>query len=1114
MKSSPITTAGTIRIVEYDHSYAAALADMWNKSNESWGGGSSQRTAESIRQDMDSTINLHVFLAVDGEEVVGFCSFSHYMLDEGALYVPLLNVRPDYHNKKVGKTLILNAVAKTVELGWPRLDLFTWAGNTKAVPMYKKCGFFWEKKDDGVHLMNYIPTVLQTDALQPYLEGLDWYGDSTRSIEIKPDGESRGGKFDIFRYSWAKDGQELQVEFEKTGRGIWAIDTPDYEIRTEIAEHDLVFGRAYPVRYHIRSKTGQPVVCEITGSDSKNIRFPFNHKITVTDTVTVEAEFWVDPVPEEQSSWKTHPVVLSQWTINGRKAELRAGIAPLFPAKLSLAGQELEHYIGARESLFVNVENMLPEEAEIRFTLPEADFIRFESPEVAVRVPAKGKASVEVPYVLNGFGLYTAVLSVQAVTGTGTGQDMVTAAKIGGANSRVEAGTSVHVQSDFGTSTQAPITFEHTISLLLRGYTGHFAGQDRKHAYAACGPNVLILNKEKNELYFRRTHMGSSIFWGYPRIGKPYSSEFSQKQAEQVRLDQDGDAQLLETFYLSGDHPGIAVKSMAKVWESGLVERYYVVENRSDAPADTGLKLLDCFRMELKNSVLPYDGVFLELNEAPAQHMEQWEPQRLSENWIFTRNEKLTYGIFWDESLQLSKADWMLGLEHSLGALPPGGSVRTASVWVAVGMFADWHDLRSYVRRERPEELPVLTSHMELSANNGNPFTGGSYQLEVTERKLTPLAGKLRLELTGREASAASNGSDGSLTADSRPTAPGNGHNSSRFTDGLTLTELELAAEDHCHTARFDRLYTASARSSGRADRLRLVYEGEVTRLERRSAVFPVSQGMVAQERLHGEAGELLRLDNGLLSLSVSPAFGSAAHSLIYGGREWLHSSFPTPGPRSWWNPWLGGMGIEVQGMSHLSLQQEARSAAFVRMEDTCGNRWSGIRLTVSIEQHEHNRGLSVDQYYLMLPGAPVLAKVNRIVNRTGQGFPKFHVEDCSFLLPGGPFDTGWSENDSGLPYRLGSNEAEWKVSGLGFLGSVEHDDLLHTAFGQEGTGGYTYYNNKIFIQGVSHNLFLRHDEEKWTKPVFYILGDERLVPDELRALVQLRFVPGSKEEE
>lgn len=177
---------------------------MWNRSNESWGGGTNLRTEETVRREMESSSNLYAFLAVHEKEVVGFCSFAHYRYDERALYVPLLNVRPDYHGYKVGRNLILNAVRKTVEAGWPRLDLFTWAGNTKAVPMYKKCGFFWEKKDDNVHLMNFIPTILQTEALAPYFEELDWYADSTRELVIEPDGRRERG-FDFFDYTWKKE---------------------------------------------------------------------------------------------------------------------------------------------------------------------------------------------------------------------------------------------------------------------------------------------------------------------------------------------------------------------------------------------------------------------------------------------------------------------------------------------------------------------------------------------------------------------------------------------------------------------------------------------------------------------------------------------------------------------------------------------------------------------------------------------------------------------------------------------------------------------------------------------------------------------------------------------
>jgi hypothetical protein len=75
---------------------------MWNKSSVSWGGSNVVTTEEDIIQEHESSIHLNVYLAVDGDEVVGYCSFSEYKEDEGALYIALLNVRPDYHGKKVG----------------------------------------------------------------------------------------------------------------------------------------------------------------------------------------------------------------------------------------------------------------------------------------------------------------------------------------------------------------------------------------------------------------------------------------------------------------------------------------------------------------------------------------------------------------------------------------------------------------------------------------------------------------------------------------------------------------------------------------------------------------------------------------------------------------------------------------------------------------------------------------------------------------------------------------------------------------------------------------------------------------------------------------------------
>ncbi len=127
-----------IKIVKYEHAYAEALADMWNKSGENWGGEEVIRTAEDVKTENESMGNICAFLALDGEEIVGYCSFSEYKHDEGASYIPLLNVRPDCIGKKIGKRLVLECVNRAMGEKWPRLDLYTWQGNDKAVPLYKK----------------------------------------------------------------------------------------------------------------------------------------------------------------------------------------------------------------------------------------------------------------------------------------------------------------------------------------------------------------------------------------------------------------------------------------------------------------------------------------------------------------------------------------------------------------------------------------------------------------------------------------------------------------------------------------------------------------------------------------------------------------------------------------------------------------------------------------------------------------------------------------------------------------------------------------------------------------------------------------------------------------
>lgn len=1042
---SSSVAADQIRIVEYEPSYAKAVADMWNLSNESWGGGTHQRTEDSVRREMESSSNLHLFLAVDGEEVVGFCSFSHYRMDEGALYVPLLNVRPDYHGRKVGRNLIKSAVRKTVEMGWPRLDLFTWAGNTKAVPMYKKCGFFWEKKDDSVHLMNFIPTVLQTEALAPYFEELDWYADSTRKPVIEPDGRRERG-FDFFDYTWQKGDLSLRAEFEKTGRGLTGLDTPDYAISTEIADHDLVFGSSCRVRYRIVNKSAAPLAVEIKGRDDKNIRFSaaFTGTIAPGDSETVEGEFELEPVQEEQNDWKTHPVVMSEWLIGGRRAEFRIGIAPKFPAKLTLALPRGELHPGMSDELYLNVENNFAAQAEFAFAWPEDDSVEWEERELRFTVPAKGKTSIPIRFALKAFGLYSHEVEVSAVPSGGK-----------------------------------EVAFKRRLHVLLKGRQGRFGGDAGEHWVAANGAFSLHHAKLNNNLWIDCPGSGHRFWWVYPKLGKPFSEEFSKKHAEEVKTYAEGDSQMLEILYESEDFPGVQIKTVAKLLANGIATLHHEVCNTGSEELEEKLSLLLNFGFFGSRLILPYRGRYMDMGDEYAGHPDHWDSAQITENWLFCKGESGTYGVSWDPSLKLIRPEYAYGFELELGKIAAGAVVKTPPMVFALNTFANWWDFRSYAQGRRDPVVPMLDDHLELVAGGGNPFASEPFRAELIEWKTVPLAGSLQLYLQ-----------DGASPERAAGT-------------------IQLRRERDLRAERFE-ISAAELRTAESAWKFgwkaRVVYEGEDWRQERTALWFPQSGGPVSCETLDGADGPTYTADNGILRVASIPAFGSVVHSLKQHGEEWLDSSYPQAGPRSWWNPWHGGLGVEFSGMNGFSLQQEPRSASHASLTDACGNVWTGLKLTTRIEKQEANRGIAVHQHYLMLPGVPVLCMLHAVTNESGLFHPEYSLVNRNFFRPSPVFSEGWLEIPGKERFKLGITEAEIYPEGLLRIGAARRKDLLHVAHRHPQQSAWAYVNNKVFNQGVHHRFPLPNGKTVWTEPTFLIMGRLALSPEDVRGLMKLTF--------
>src|SRR3990172_7584930 len=107
---------------------AASVARMWNESDSAWPGGFTRGvpfTAERVLDDQSRTRFVETYLALQDGRTVGYCSMMQFWQDPRVAYVALLNAHPAYHGQGIGRDLLRAAVAKTVELGYDRLDLHT-----------------------------------------------------------------------------------------------------------------------------------------------------------------------------------------------------------------------------------------------------------------------------------------------------------------------------------------------------------------------------------------------------------------------------------------------------------------------------------------------------------------------------------------------------------------------------------------------------------------------------------------------------------------------------------------------------------------------------------------------------------------------------------------------------------------------------------------------------------------------------------------------------------------------------------------------------------------------------------------------------------------------------
>lgn len=1026
-----------IKLVEYNNSYAKSIADMWRRSAEGWNGNNGTETEESILKEHESITDINTYLALKGGEVVGYCGFSKYQYDNNTLYIRLLNVRYDLHGMGIGKALVCKCVERTRELGWPRLDLFTWLGNTKSLPLYKRCGFFLEKRDDTTHLMNFIPKVLNIEAFKEYFKNVNWYSDLKRTIDMEPDGIEENG-FTYYEYYWEKEGKSLKVQLENKSRGIRSVETEDYSIKVNIEDQKLIFGQTYKIKYEILNKSKTPLNIKIKGLDDKNIKYSFNGEFEVLDREVIESEFMVEELKDKVPSLGTYPSVISEILVNEKKIEFKIGIDSQYPADISLKVPTEECYKDVKEFLYLDIKNNYKKEADFKITLKDNESIKFIDKEISINMKPNERRSLKLEYILNNFNFYNELTKVKVKF-----------------------------------KDEKDIVFMKSLAVPFKGREGRF-GSKTEDSYIICnGPYSLKLDEENNISIESFEMNDFNFILYYPMLGRPFSEEFSSSRPSSIEHYEEKEKIVLKITYASEIFKNIKVEFILKLSQNGIVEYHYEIYNDGDVETTSDIFLCNNIFMKLINGILPIKNKFVEITDPRAVWGEDFNLDDLTENWIYTRNAEKSIGVFWREDLKIKLNGWKFDFEHNLGTLKPYEKKVTKPVFIALDTFRDWRSFRNFALRKNDDKFLCLNNDFEMVINEGNPFVKENFRLKLNQYQNYGLDGEYSII--------------------------------SKY-NNFKKQSKNLKEEDKIFHAEFEIPF----KNNVDRDIVKLELDSKSLYSEEYKMVFKIKDDLCESKIVEENGHKIHSVNNGVMEIKACDTFSHVLYSLKYNNHDFLESSFPKPMPKSWFNPWFGGIGTLPEDLSFRSVLEENIKADFVTLEDNFNNKWQGIKVNIHIENNKRFKGLMINQYYLMLLGVPVLCHTAEILQNTG-GFMKAEpFESFTFFNFDEDIKNNWlkTKNIKGKfnKYKVGVEAMDIPTEHSMLYGTNNLKDKVQLYLKHDEAKCIGFINMHDTTALISRHINIEEGIAKFTSPDFYIFTEDYVEDELLKDLKNIRF--------
>ncbi|MCF2136661.1 MAG: GNAT family N-acetyltransferase [Candidatus Thorarchaeota archaeon] len=949
---------------------AAKLADCFNSfdDSDSWPGGFTggiQVTAQSVLERKEKSDDIRTIVAIDGDKIVGHCNLCHAELDREGAYVGLLGVRPDYQGKGYGKAMLIAATETAAQHGKRRIDLHTWGGNLKAMPLYKRIGFNWVP-DTRVLMESYIPCIITTPLFEEFFQRHYWYESIRPTINQVPDEYSRNG-IGVYEYHFeGNNGDRLDVTIDRYAKGICGfvltIDgkTIEATVMPESQIGYIAVGTT-PVRLHIKNKTEENIQASVVVRPSEKLRALIEGPTQVNIGIGEETEIigGYEILPSAKPHSVSEPYVKvktwAQWTlrIEDKSVDMFSGIIPKDAVTFSTGPDYPSVSPGERAEIEIQLENNTPEQ-------------------IKGRVVLAGNGGHNLSWHLFEFEIGpkdTIMKQLEVETST---EDT---------NSVISIDTAIYIQKEDSVRIK-----DTAISVVVLGTQGAVV-------YESCSTRA-VLETEQYRLEFGKGPLPyvetieyktvDRIATGWmltPQIGYPFpeGGEWLNREYHPI-YNNHGDTAEIIFEGDSKDRPGLRVQFVYRAHAgSGELEFIVRLENLGVEPIENlGLNVENWASLQLTKLYVPLNGKIYSLSDSYWGKGGQLpdKPQYYHEDWFVATDEEAGYllGAIWEHEgivrIKPQRSVRPPQTEYKFRDLQPGESIeqRVIRLYFTTGTWRDirdrWAKLNGKTIANEDPIKPHSSLEVTFAASTGW-IQNMSPALTAVDRAVKDWL-KLQVSVIQKDPISA--------TAHIRPPA-GILFNGERELTFKFEASIDQPFEKEIETTVEDGPWL---REDGE---IVIEFPNRIARFPLRTVCYD-STDKIQRSREEYQELSLHTIRSGGYRLSVSPE--QAGGLVAYGpenGPSVFYDTFPELRPFAWLDILYSGMTPFVAGHHIWDWQTSLRRETW-SVEEIERGPLVGYRIMTTLRHAENVQGVHLSYDYLLLKGTPLVNVIMTIENR------------------------------------------------------------------------------------------------------------------------------------